>query len=226
MPRRTGRRIVYLLAVFLQLRLSDFTKLKQKRNNLIEGGSSTLSYNLEYSEPDPNYGNKRIRVKGNPNFQGIKTIMIGVRNPKNNAANPWQDDGMAHCGIIWVNELRLTDFVSEGGSAAIAQMQIQGADFFNISASGSYSGYNWGAVDSRVQERQRDQRINANFNSNWQLGQFFGKKFGLSLPFFFGYSIGVINPEFDPYNPDIKLSDYGGEERRRRARGGRQSRNQ
>ncbi|MBX2949047.1 MAG: cell surface protein SprA [Crocinitomicaceae bacterium] len=204
----------------IEIVFEDFTKLKQKRNNLITGGSSTLSYNLEYSEPDPNYGNKRIRVKGNPNLQGIKSIMIGVRNPKNNPANPWQDDGMAHCGIIWVNELRLTDFVSEGGSAAIAQMQIQGADFFNISASGSYSGYNWGAVDSRVQERQRDQRINANFNSNWQLGQFFGKKFGLSLPFFFGYSIGVINPEFDPYNPDIKLSEYSGEERRRRAREG------
>ena len=33
MPRRTGRRIVYLLAVFLQLHLSDFTKLKQTNRN-------------------------------------------------------------------------------------------------------------------------------------------------------------------------------------------------
>jgi cell surface protein SprA len=54
-------------------------------------------------------------------------------------------------GVVWVNEMRLSDFVSEGGSAAIAQAQIQGADFFNISASASYYGINWGAVDSRVQ---------------------------------------------------------------------------
>lgn len=198
----------------------DLTNLKKKRNNMIETGSTSVSYNIEYSAADPNLPNNRIRIKGNPNLQGLKTIMIGVRNPKNDSKNSWQDDGMAHCGVIWVNELRLSDFVSEGGSAAIAQTQIQGADFFNISASASYSGYNWGAVDSRVQERQRDQRISANFNSNWQLGQFFGKKFGLSLPFFFGYSVGYINPEYDPYNPDIKLSEYDGGERRRRAKEG------
>lgn len=207
----------------IEIVFDDLIGLKKKRNNLIEAGSTGVSYNLEYSAPDPNFSSKRIRVKGNPNLQGIKTIMIGVRNPRNNVTNPWQDDGMPHCGIIWVNELRLTDFVSEGGSAAIAQMQIQGADFFNIAASGSYSGYNWGAVDSRVQERQREQRINANFNSNWQLGQFFGKKFGLSLPFFFGYSVGIVNPEFDPYNPDIKLRDYDdASERRRRAKEGQE----
>ncbi len=207
----------------IEIVFDDLINLKKQRNNLIESGSTSVSYNLEYSAPDPNFSNKRIRVRGNPNLQGIKTIMVGVRNPKNNASNPWQDDGMAHCGIVWVNELRLTDFVSEGGSAAIAQLQVQGADFFNISASGSYSGYNWGAVDSRVQERQREERINANFNSNWQLGQFFGKKFGLSLPFFFGYSVGIVNPEFDPYNPDIKLRDYDdASERRRRAKEGQQ----
>lgn len=207
----------------IEIVFDDLIGLKKKRNNLIETGSTGVSYNLEYSAADPNFPNKRIRVRGNPNLQSIKTIMIGVRNPRNNSANPWQDDGMPHCGIIWVNELRLSDFVSEGGSAAIAQMQVQGADFFNISASGSYSGYNWGAVDSRVQERQREERINANFNSNWQLGQFFGKKFGLSLPFFFGYSVGIVNPEFDPYNPDIKLRDYDdASERRRRAKEGQE----
>ncbi|MCO5260825.1 MAG: cell surface protein SprA [Crocinitomicaceae bacterium] len=204
----------------IEIVFEDLTNLKMKRNGLIELGSSSVSYNIEYVAKDPNYSNKRIKIKGNPNLQGIKTIMIGVRNPKNSPQNPWQDDGMAHCGIIWVNELRLSDFVTEGGSAAIAQAQIQGADFFNISASASYSGTNWGAVDSRIQERQRDQRINANFNSNWQLGQFFGKKFGLALPFFFGYSVGIINPEFDPYNPDIKLNEYDRAERRRRTKEG------
>lgn len=203
----------------IEIVFEDLTNLKMKRNRLIEAGNTNVSYNLEYVSSDPNYSNKRIKVKGNPNLQGMKTIMIGVRNPKKQG-NSWQDDGMAHCGVVWVNEMRLSDFVSEGGSAAIAQAQIQGADFFNISASASYYGINWGAVDSRVQERQRDQRINANFNSNWQLGQFFGKKFGLSLPFFFGYSVGIINPEYDPYNPDIKLSEYEKSERRRRAKEG------
>jgi len=173
-----------------------------------------------FSETDPKNDKRILRVKGSPNLQGIKTIMIGVRNPKKTDDNNWQDDGQPQCAIIWVNELRLTDFITEGGSAAIAQAQVQGADFFTMSASGSYSGYNWGAVDSRVQDRQREQRFGVDFNSNFQLGQFFGKRFGLSLPFFFGYSLGIVNPEFDPYNPDIKLSDYGSSERKEKSRAG------
>ena len=54
---------------------------------------------------------------------------------KNNPDNPWPDAGTPECAIVWINELRLTDFVSEGGSAAIAQMQVQMADFATVSMS-------------------------------------------------------------------------------------------
>ena len=119
----------------------------------------------------------------------------------------WREDGLAKCVIVWINELRLTDFVSQGGSAAVAQMQVQLADFANVNMSGNYSGINWGSVESRVMDRQRN-----------QLGQFFGKKAKVNLPFFYGYSLGLVNPEYDPYNPDIKLSGYDGATRRERAK--------
>lgn len=204
----------------IEIVFDDLLDLKKKRNQLIETGSTSVNYTSLFSAEDPQNNKRMIRVMGSPNLQGIKTIMIGVRNPKNTEQNNWQDDGQPKCAIIWVNELRLTDFVTEGGSAAIAQAQVQGADFFTMSASTNYSGNNWGAVDSRVQDRQREQRFGVDFNSNFQLGQFFGKNFGLSLPFFFGYSMGVVNPQFDPYNPDIKLSDYGRAERKEKARAG------
>ncbi|MBU2019455.1 MAG: cell surface protein SprA, partial [Bacteroidetes bacterium] len=165
-------------------------------------------------------GSRRLKVKGSPNLQGVRTIMIGVRNPDVDEQNPWQDDAQPKCAIIWVNELRLTDFVSEGGSAAVAQMQIQAADFANVAMSANYSGLNWGSVESRVQDRQRNEKIGFDLNSNVQLGQFFGKKTGLSLPFFYGYSLGLINPEYDPFNPDIRLDDYSLQERREKAKSG------
>jgi cell surface protein SprA len=112
----------------------------------------------------------------------------------------------------------LTDFVSEGGSAAVAQMQVQLADFANVSASGNYSGINWGSVESRVQERQRNEKIGVDMNANVQLGQFFGKRAAVSLPFFYAYSLGLINPEYDPFNPDVKLSDYDLATRKERAK--------
>ena len=194
----------------VEITFSDLIDLKKERNAKIEEGAPGVSYLNEYEDIDPQNGQRKIKVKGSPNLQGLKTIMVGVRNPlKNDPENIWQpDDGDAECLNVWINELRLTDFVSEGGSAAVGQMQLQLADFGNISASGNYSGINWGSVESRVQDRQRFEQIGVDMNSTFELGQFFGKKAQVSLPFFYGYSLGIINPEFDPFNPDIKLKDY------------------
>ncbi|MCH2229066.1 MAG: cell surface protein SprA [Crocinitomicaceae bacterium] len=195
---------------FMEIVFQDLLNLKKDRNELINAGSTNVSYVLEYEKVDPANPERLIKVKGSPNLQGIKMMMIGVRNPDKDShdLDPWPDDGDPKCAIVWVNELRLTDFVSEGGSAAVAQMQVQLADFANVSMSGNYSGVNWGSVESRVQDRQRNEQIGFDMNANVQLGQFFGKQAKVSLPFFYGYSLGIVNPEFDPYNPDIRLKDY------------------
>lgn len=202
---------------YVEIVFEDLLNVKKLRNQLIESGSTAVSYVMEYARIDPKNANRILRVKGNPNLQGIKSIMIGIRNPHQNShvLDSWTEDGQPKCAIVWVNELRLTDFVSKGGSAAVAQMQVQFADFANLNMSGNYSGLNWGSVDSRVQDRQRNEKIGFDMNANVQLGQFFGKKARVSLPFFYGYSLGIINPEFDPYNPDIKLKDYDDLETRR-----------
>ncbi|MFN5910207.1 MAG: cell surface protein SprA [Bacteroidota bacterium] len=206
----------------VEIIFDDLLDLKKERNKKVEDGVTGVAYSVEYDAPDPENIKRRIKVKGSPNLQGLRTIMVGVRNPrKNDPDNIWQpDDGEAECAIVWINELRLTDFVSEGGSAAIAQMQVQLADFANVSMSGNYSGINWGSVESRVQDRQRDQRMGFDMNSNVQLGQFFGRQARVTLPFFYGYSVGVINPEYDPFNPDVRLADYDSETRKQRMRDG------
>ena len=204
----------------MEIVFEDLLNLKKKRNEMIESGTSGVSYVIEYEELDPANKARLIKVKGSPNLQGLKTIMVGVRNPHQNTheIDSWPDDGLAKCAIVWINELRLTDFVSQGGSAAVAQMQVQAADFASINMSGNYSGINWGAVDSRVQDRQRNEQIGFDMNANFQLGQFFGKKARVTLPFFYGYSLGIVNPEYDPFNPDIRLSEYDFATRKERAK--------
>jgi cell surface protein SprA len=206
----------------IEIVFDDLLDLKKERNTKIENGAAGVSYLVEYLKQDNS--TKRIKVKGSPNLQGIKTIMVGIRNPsKTDPNNPWKpDNGESECAIVWINEMRLTDFVSEGGSAAIGQMQLQVADFANINASGNYSGINWGSVESRVQERQRNERIGVDLNSTVQLGQFFGKQARISLPFFYGYSLGIVNPEYDPFNPDIKLENYDLATRREKAKAGQE----
>lgn len=201
----------------VEIVFDDLIKLKMRRNEL-SGSNSSVSTAVEYVIVDPANADRLIKVKGNPNLQGIRTVMIGIRNPNKSSGTPWPDDGLAKCVEAWINELRLTDFVDEGGSAAVAQMQLQAADFANVSMSGNYSGINWGAVDSRVQDRQRNQKIGFDFQSTVQLGQFLGNRIKLSVPFFYAYSLGIINPEYDPFSPDTKLSDYDGATRKERAR--------
>lgn len=186
--------------------------LKTERNG-IAGYSTNVVYEKKLDGED-----RLIRVKGNPNLQGLKMIMIGIRNPHKNSHDleAWKEDGLEKCAVVWVNELRLTDFVSDGGSAATASMRVQFADFANLNMSGRYSGINFGAVDSRVQERQRNQQLGFDLNASMQLGQFFGRKAQVTLPFFYAYSLGIVNPEYDPFNPDIKLSSYEDPAERRR----------
>lgn len=203
----------------IEIIFEDLLNMKKDRNNKVEAGAAGYSYTLEYVIEDPKNPTRKLKVKGNPNLQGLKTIMVGVRNPHKNTNTTWlPDDGLDKCAIVWINELRLTDFLSEGGSAAIAQMKVQFADFANLNASGNYSGINWGSVESRVQERQRNEQIGFDLNANVQLGQFFGRRAKVSLPFFYSYSLGIVNPEYDPFNPDIKLRDYDAAERRKRSK--------
>jgi cell surface protein SprA len=93
----------------IEIVFDDLINLKMRRNELTGNGSS-VSTTVEYAIADPANSSRQIKVKGNPNLQGIRTIMVGIRNP-NNDGNPLPDDGLAKCVEVWVNELRLTDFV-------------------------------------------------------------------------------------------------------------------
>lgn len=193
----------------LEVVFEDLLDAKQARNLASNNPNSSVTTTTEFVIEDPANAERQIKVKGNPNLQGVKTIMIGVRNPNANGDNPYKpDDALSKCAEVWINELRLTDFETKGSSAAIARVQAQLADFGSVQMAGSYYGTNWGSIESRVSERSRDTKMNFDMSTNLSLGQFFGKKAKISVPFFYSYSVGVVNPEYDPFNPDIRLSDY------------------
>jgi cell surface protein SprA len=189
----------------LDIEFAQLTKVKKSRNEDI---GSSASITQPYIKYDPNYPDRKITVVGNPNLQGLRTIMIGVRNPHKDDPNPWKpDNGLDQCVEIWVNELRLTDFDEIGGWAAQARMNANLADFGNIALAGSISTPGFGSIEKRVSERQRETNIQFDASSNFELGQFFGEKIGLKIPLYLGYSEGWINPQFDPLNPDILFNE-------------------
>ena len=97
----------------------------------------------------------RVSVSGNPNMSNVKVIMVGVRNPIK-TRKPASDDGIPKSGEIWVNELRLNDFVENGGWAANAHLQAKLADLGTFDIVGQTSTPGWGSIEKKVNERSKE----------------------------------------------------------------------
>ena len=173
-----------------------FQDAKQRRNN--EGYDVGIPYVRSSS------GGK-ITVVGNPNLAQVKTIMIGVRNPKKVSLSS-SDDGLDKCGQIWVNELRLTDFDEYGGWAANSRLTARLADFGNVTLSGNMSTVGFGSIEKKVNERQKYNAYQYDFSSSFDLGKFFDEDFGIKVPMYIGRSESIKNPQYNPLDPDILLT--------------------
>ena len=192
----------------MTVNLNHLKDLKKNRN-------FTESSNFErFTRSDPDNPSSNITVVGNPNLQGLKTIMIGVRNPKSNDPNnQWKpDDGLEKCLEVWVNELRLSDFNENGGWAAIGRMTANLADFADIAVSGNYSTPGFGSIEKSVSERQQEFIYGVDASSTINLDKFFGDQSGINLPMYVGYSRNVIKPLYDPLSPDLLFEKGANEE--------------
>ena len=181
----------------IDILLDSLALVKQRRN------FANASFVKPYSMWDSK-GN-RITVVGSPDLSRIKTIMMGVRNPK--ATGVGNDDGMDKCGIVWFNELRLTDFDEKGGSAALARVDVQMADLGNVAVSGNMHTAGFGGIEEQISNRFRDDLYQFDVSSSLQLGKLFPQKAGISIPMFAGITKSESNPQFDPYNSDLKMDE-------------------
>jgi len=142
-------------------------------------------------------GQHRVSIKGNPNFGDIRTLMVGLKNPR--------QDNMDVCGTVWFNELRMSDMDNEGGWAATVTIDTNIADFMNLSATGRQSTSGFGSIEQGPNERDIEDIKQYDLVSNINVGQLFPEKWGLNIPFNFGMSEELITPEYDQQFKDIKL---------------------
>ncbi|OFY50107.1 MAG: cell surface protein SprA [Bacteroidetes bacterium GWF2_49_14] len=183
------------------IELLDFQAIKQARNDEMRSEGSSITLETLYSMAD---GRNRIIVVGNPNMSNVRTFMIGVRNRSKNT-NDLADDGLSKTGIIWFNELRMTDFDESGGWAANARLSANLADLGNLSVSGASSVPGFGSIDKKVADRSKEEIMQYDISSSLQLGKLFPRNAGVMLPMYVGYSEMMRNPLYNPMDPDIPL---------------------
>jgi len=183
----------------IDIAFEEFQKAKQKRNNAIRDGSHS-----NVSNPFIKYlaNGKKIQIVGNPNLARVKTIMIGIRNPKKLNIQS-ADDGLSKCGEIWVNELRLTDFDEYGGWAANSRLTTRLADFGTVTFAGSMSTIGFGSIEKKINERQRVNAYQYDISSTFELGKFFSEDYEMKIPMYIGVSEAIENPQYNPLDPDI-----------------------
>lgn len=141
---------------------------------------------------------KYIYVTGRPSLGSVSSIMIGLRNGKN---QPIEN------AVVWINELRLSEIEDEAGYAATANLNMTLGDFAQINASGSISSVGFGALDLGPVERQQEEIINYTVNTAVNLDKFLPKKWGMKIPFNYTISEQFIDPKYNPLDNDVVFDE-------------------
>lgn len=203
----TGREAVWPTANRVELPLSLFQSLKQKRNSEARTAGREIDYTgvyeMEAGELDAAVGAgmmaHRIKVKGKPSLGNVKNIMIGIRNPKGEMIKGERS------AEVWVNELRLSDFDNKGGWAANARLTAKLADVATISIAGSRMTPGFGSIEQHAGEIEREDFRSIDFSTSVEFGKFFPEKWRLRIPMYYAYSRQSTLPEYDPLDTDIPL---------------------
>ncbi|WP_233525649.1 T9SS outer membrane translocon Sov/SprA [Chitinophaga silvisoli] len=187
----TSQAAIWPTANNIDITLTDFSTLKQTRNN---AGASTATL---YEKTLAN-GNV-IGVIGNPNLGDVEGMMIAVYNPL--------DDGLTKNAEVWFDELRLTGLDEKGGYAATGRLNMQLADLGQLAVTSTMHTAGWGAVNQSVNERAQDNLVSYDASLSLDMGKLLPKRAKLMVPLYIGQSKTTSMPEWDPFDLDIKLKE-------------------
>ncbi|HEY0654317.1 MAG TPA: cell surface protein SprA [Chryseosolibacter sp.] len=175
----------------IDLDLNELYALKLRRDN-DRNASTTAVYT------GPPVGRHTIRIFGRPDLTSVQVMMIGVRNPRS-------EDARSHTACIWANELRVTDFNRTPGWAATGTVSTKLADFATVTGALRHTTFGFGSVSSKIGERTRDETTAYDVSANVNVDKLLPGTTGIKIPMFVSYENTVINPNFDPANPDIRV---------------------
>lgn len=176
----------------LNVDLDWITRLKNAEQESIQliNPNDTFTDSLNYKRYElfdlNNELLQKIEVYGQPALSRIQYFVVGVENNSNNPIS----------GEIWLDELRLSGVKKDKGNAMRIRSQINLSDF-----SESNFSYTKKDADFRVlQERLGSNNSNESLivSNNFQLGGFFPKEWGISMPLSTSYSMQNNKPKYFP----------------------------
>lgn len=193
----SDRRIVWPDANYMNFDLQTLVNLKKQRNEAKMQGQTGVGYGVVFTGRDPDNERNRIAVLGNPSLSDVRVMLIGIRNNSSTMKD----------GNIWVNELRVTDFNSEGGWAAKGTMNLGISDIATVNLGAHIETAGFGGVDQGLNERRMDDYERYNFAVQADLGRFLPEGAKMRAPIYYSYSKEKTTPKYNPLDQDVKLKD-------------------
>lgn len=188
---------VWPLSNRLDFALQNLVNLKKERNAARHQSNSTVSFTTLYTGRDPDNEQNRLAVMGNPSLSDVRVMLIGVRNNSNATRD----------GIVWVNELKVTDFDESGGWAAKANVNLGISDIATLNFGLHKETAGFGGVDQPLNARRMDDYEQYNFAVQADLGRFLPEKAKLKAPVYYSISKEKTSPKYNPMDQDVLLKD-------------------
>lgn len=193
----TNREIVWPTDNYMNFNLQCLIDLKTERNRARRAGEDGVGYNIPFTGRDPDNERNRIAVMGNPTLSDIRVMMIGVRNNSSSVKD----------GIVWINELKVTDFNNSGGWAAMANANLGISDIAQLNFATHIETAGFGGVDQSLNERRLDDFKQYSFSVQGDLGRLLPPSAKLRAPVFYSHSSEKTTPKYNPLDQDVLLKD-------------------
>ena len=191
------RQKVWPISNFLDVPFDVFTNLKVSRNHDMSANVGGVNFTTVYSALDPNNDRNTVSVLGNPSLSDVRTMLIGVRNKSNSVKD----------GVVWLNELRVTDFNEYGGWAANVNANLTLSDLGMVNFAMHKETAGFGGVDQGLSSRRLDDYESYSVAVQGDVGKILPEKAKLSAPIYYSKSQETTTPRYNPLDQDILLKD-------------------
>lgn len=191
------RAIVWPRENYMDFNLQALVDLKKERNRAKNEQQPGVGFATLFTGRDPDNERNRMAVIGNPSLSDVRVMLIGVRNNASTAKD----------AIVWLNELKVTDFESEGGWAAKGNLNIGVSDIATLNFGAHVETAGFGGVDQSLNARRMDDYEQYNFALQVDAGRFLPEKVKLRAPIYYSVSKEIITPKYNPLDQDVKLKD-------------------
>lgn len=186
---RSDREAVWPKENVLRIPLERLVALKG------QSGQGLVSSDGEYSTPDTDRPNARIRLRGNPSLGLVRVIMIGLRNTST------QEIGAE----VWVNSLSASGVKDAGGWAARANLSLGLSDLGLTMLKTELSKAGFGDLETNSSMGQSEDLQRIQSTTTLDLGKLFPAKAKLTIPLVYEIVSEHSRPQYDPRNSDRLL---------------------